>query len=171
MKKINVVCIDPGRGGKDAGRKENGLIEKDVTLSFAKILNQALLKASLKTFATRVKDENVSAEKRIASADKADFFISLHCNASKGNESGITVGYHIPANKHFAESMAKKLGGIVVYEELPIIRYAKVPGIIIRIGYLSNTSDAKKLKNEDFLRKLTQSITKFFGEPSNDGSK
>lgn len=84
---LQTVVIDPGHGGKDNGC--NGATnskEKNVTLAVALKLGEKIKKAfpSVNVVYTRNKDVFVELHKRaeIANANKANLFISIHCNAA-----------------------------------------------------------------------------------------
>jgi N-acetylmuramoyl-L-alanine amidase len=90
-----VVVIDPGHGGIDPGAEVDGMIEKDLTLAFARELREVLLReGGFAVTLTREDDYFVSLERRIALAHQAgaDVFISLHADAlSEGLAHGATV--------------------------------------------------------------------------------
>lgn len=78
------VMLDPGHGGIDGGaRGVTGLLEKNVTLSFAKGLQQVLQKVpGIKVALTRNTDVFVPLAKRVEKAQNfgADLFISIHAD-------------------------------------------------------------------------------------------
>ncbi len=83
---IKTVVIDPGHGGKDPGTHGLNFKEKDISLAIALKLEE-LFKTYLpdiKVFLTRRTDEFVELEERaqIANRNKADLFVSIHCNAA-----------------------------------------------------------------------------------------
>lgn len=84
---IDIIVIDPGHGGPDSGAVgSNGLLEKEVTLSIARMLKNMLIKErGLKVVLTRESDVLVPLEDRtqIANRSGADLFISIHTNASR----------------------------------------------------------------------------------------
>ncbi len=88
------VVLDPGHGGQDPGvRGPEGLSEKDVTLTFARMM-EAELKKAYRVVLTRSDDYAVEAHLRTATANhqKASLFISLHAAASLLSENrGIEV--------------------------------------------------------------------------------
>lgn len=92
-----VVAIDPGHGGKDPGAHgPNGLLEKNVTLAIARRLKTLVdEQPHMRGVLTRNSDRYVGLRERmvIARRDKADFFISIHCDASPagGSASGASV--------------------------------------------------------------------------------
>jgi N-acetylmuramoyl-L-alanine amidase len=83
---IKVIVIDAGHGGKDAGCHGSTKInEKDIALEIALKLG-AKIEAQLpdvKVIYTRKDDRFVELWQRadIANRNKADLFISIHCNA------------------------------------------------------------------------------------------
>ena len=85
---VQKIVIDPGHGGRDPGAPGHakGVWEKDITLNLAKKLARKL-SSSLKcdVALTRTSDQYLSLEERtaIANTQKADLFISLHCNAAE----------------------------------------------------------------------------------------
>jgi N-acetylmuramoyl-L-alanine amidase len=102
--KFRTVIIDAGHGGKDPGAHGSYSKEKNVTLAIAKKLRTALTEQipSLNVVMTRTTDNFVELHRRdaIASENKGDLFISIHCNASPekvSSERGVLLlvyGYH-----------------------------------------------------------------------------
>ncbi len=87
------VVIDAGHGGKDTGTRGTGKMrksEKDVTLTVAKLVAKKL-KAykDITPILTRDKDVFLELYQRaeIANKNKADVFISIHCNANKNTKA------------------------------------------------------------------------------------
>ena len=89
------VVIDPGHGGVDPGAKAAGHLEKTLVLTFARELQEALIRAGrFDPSLTRTQDRFVSLPERIsiARARAADVLISLHADAlTTGNARGATV--------------------------------------------------------------------------------
>lgn len=83
-----VVAIDAGHGGKDPGAHgPDGLKEKNVTLAIARRLKRMVDdQPHMRGVLTRKGDYYVGLRQRmvIARQNKADFFISVHCDASPG---------------------------------------------------------------------------------------
>ncbi|MGN8157084.1 N-acetylmuramoyl-L-alanine amidase [Salinisphaera sp. RV14] len=92
-----VIAIDPGHGGKDPGAHgPDGLLEKNITLAIARRLKRMVDdQPHMKGVLTRNGDYYVGLRQRmvIARRDKADFFISIHCDASPdgGGAKGASV--------------------------------------------------------------------------------
>lgn len=85
--RLSKVVIDPGHGGDKPGAKGKRSLEKDINLAVSLKLGE-LIKNHLpevKVVYTRTKDVDVDLIKRsqLANREKADIFISIHCNAAK----------------------------------------------------------------------------------------
>lgn len=84
--RIKTVVIDAGHGGKDPGAVGLKYHEKDITLKVALKLGGLIEKTypDVKVVYTRKTDVFVEVYKRaqIANQNKADLFISIHCNSS-----------------------------------------------------------------------------------------
>jgi len=82
--KIRKVVIDPGHGGKDPGCHGNHSREKEVALNIALDLGKKLKTTypDIQVIFTRGTDIFVPLNERaaIANRNKADLFISIHCN-------------------------------------------------------------------------------------------
>lgn len=85
--RITTVVIDAGHGGKDPGALGRNSREKDITLKVALKTGELIRKhhPDVKVVYTRTKDEFIELHRRadIANKEKADLFISIHCNAHK----------------------------------------------------------------------------------------
>ncbi len=126
--KIRTVVIDAGHGGKYPGALGKTSAEKNITLSVALKLGQYITKnhPETKVIYTRSDDSFVELYKRadIANKNKADLFISIHCNASKsrihyGAETFVMGLHRSQANLE----VAKLENAAVLYEENYQTRY------------------------------------------------
>jgi N-acetylmuramoyl-L-alanine amidase len=91
---LKTICLDPGHGGRDAGRHEGARQEKHYTLLLAQELRAALVKAGFSVMLTRTTDTEVDLEDRPAIARRrgADLFLSLHFNAFEGPGASTVKG-------------------------------------------------------------------------------
>ncbi len=130
---FDVIVIDPGHGGKDAGAiAVNGAKEKDINLAIALKLGQ-LIKENLsdvKVVYTRKTDVFVDLYKRgkIANENNGKLFISIHCNSTpkKPSEaSGFEVYLLRPGRTKEAIAIAEFENSVIQYEEDPN-RYQKL---------------------------------------------
>jgi N-acetylmuramoyl-L-alanine amidase len=84
--KIRKVVIDAGHGGKDPGAIGRNAKEKNITLAIALKLGKVIREnlSDIDVIFTREKDVFVELYQRaeIANRNKADLFISIHCNAN-----------------------------------------------------------------------------------------
>jgi N-acetylmuramoyl-L-alanine amidase len=86
--------LDPGHGGVDPGAERDGVNEKQLMLSFAQTLADALRRAGAEVVLTREEDVFVALETRVAIAHQVqgDLFISLHADIlTQGGAKGATV--------------------------------------------------------------------------------
>jgi len=95
---IRTIVVDAGHGGTDEGAHgPSGTLEKDITLSVARRLRDAIEnQIGVRVILTRSRDAVVELDERasIANNNKADLFISLHANSSVSQSpSGAEVFY------------------------------------------------------------------------------
>lgn len=88
---LKCVVIDAGHGGKDPGATKGKVVEKNITLSVAKMLGSMISEKypGVKVVYTRSSDKFVPLDQRAAIANKhdADLFISIHVNASRSTSA------------------------------------------------------------------------------------
>lgn len=93
--KVRTIVIDPGHGGHDPGATgPTGLKEKDVNLAIAKALRRKIEDNGgefgvSRVVLTRSEDRFIPLEERtgIAKRERADLFVSIHCNAAKNDQA------------------------------------------------------------------------------------
>lgn len=120
--KLSVIVIDAGHGGKDPGAVGKNSMEKNIVLSialkFGKMINDKF--PNIKVIYTRNSDEFIELYRRakIANENKADLFISIHCNSSKNTEPYGSETYVMGINKTKANlEVARKENSSILYEE------------------------------------------------------
>jgi N-acetylmuramoyl-L-alanine amidase len=83
----DVIVIDAGHGGKDPGAIGKRVQEKSITLAVALKLGKLISEnmKDVKVLYTRDSDEFIELYQRaaLANKNKADLFISVHCNANR----------------------------------------------------------------------------------------
>ena len=101
--KTFTLVIDAGHGGKDPGAIGSFSKEKDVALSVAKAFGRYVEQncPDVKVIYTRKTDVFITLEGRanIANRNKADLFVSIHCNSLPGGKTArgmetYTLGMH-----------------------------------------------------------------------------
>ena len=154
--KINkkfIVVIDPGHGGKDPGAiGVNGTFEKDINLSFAKIIKSVLSSNNIEVKLTRINDRYLYLRERInfAEKEKADLFISIHADASKNrNASGFSIfSISNKASDNEARELAQRenksdfIGGLKIRHSDPLIK-----DNLIKIFQRQTMNESSKIAN------------------------
>ncbi|MBI3662606.1 MAG: N-acetylmuramoyl-L-alanine amidase [Acidobacteria bacterium] len=95
---LSVVVLDAAHGGTDAGaRGESGIVEKDVTLALARVVQAQLERRGFQVVLTRQADESPTFDERaaIANGQRGAVFVSLHI-ASTG-AAGTAMAFYMPA--------------------------------------------------------------------------
>ncbi len=120
---IKTVVIDAGHGGRDGGTSGKYSVEKDIALNIALRLGNSIKGnfPNIRVIYTRTKDVFVNLDKRssIANKNKADLFISIHCNfledggSVKGSETYV-MGLH-KATENL--NVAKRENSSILYEQ------------------------------------------------------
>ncbi|AIF44839.1 N-acetylmuramoyl-L-alanine amidase [Virgibacillus sp. SK37] len=86
------LYLDPGHGGTDPGAVGNGLREKEIALDIALRIQKLIIAnyVNVEVKMSRTKDSTISLQQRTNEANKwkADFFLSIHCNAFNGKGKG-----------------------------------------------------------------------------------
>lgn len=83
---VKTIVLDAGHGGEIPGARGATSLEKDIALQVVLKLGKAIAREmpDVKVLYTRTTDVNIELYKRIelANRNKADLFISVHCNAA-----------------------------------------------------------------------------------------
>ncbi len=133
-RRIDLVVVDPGHGGKDPGALgPGGLKEKDITLAVAKEVKRQLERMGIKVILTRDKDEFVSLgdRARIANRVGADLFISIHCNWGKRKRARGTETYFLSEARTEWERAVAALENKALEYEMPEAQAKDVVSYII----------------------------------------
>ncbi len=169
------IVIDPGHGGADSGAVgPGGTKEKDVNLAVAKLLFKYLDPvADVKL--TRSDDRRLGnnensdlAERvRIAEAWRANYFISLHCNAATAGARGVETYAYKPGGEgeRLARAIQKELveatGFLnrgVKFANYYVLRKTSMPAVLIEMGFISNPAEEKLLKDPTWQEKAAKAI-------------
>ncbi len=127
---LKTIVIDAGHGGRDHGCSGIGSKEKNIALKVALFLGQSIEYnfPGIKVIYTRKTDVFIPLHKRaeIANRNKADLFISIHCNAIP-NASHIHGSETYVLGLHRADDnlkVAKRENASILLEADYQIRYA-----------------------------------------------
>ncbi len=166
------IYIDQGHGpGVNAGAEGFGLLEQDITYMVGSYLADIFRlddRFEVKTSRNSI-TENIgfnsssSLRLRVNEANNwpADYFISIHCNASVNTSANGTEGYiySTPStaydlSKSIVEEIVRRTGtknnGIFTNPSLYVLRYTKMPATLIELAYISNFNDAVKLSSDQY---------------------
>lgn len=179
------VVIDAGHGGSDSGAIGNGIIEKNLTLDISKYMYDRLKELGVPVKLTRNSDVDLPASERPQRVldqygnGKDVIVISNHINA--GGAEGAEVIYALRNKDTLAKKILDELekqGQLVrKYYQRRIPRdYNKdyyymlrntpnTEALIVEYGFLDNTSDANKLKNnyKKYAEAVVKAITEYAG--------
>ena len=120
---LKTVCLDAGHGGKDPGcMGPKGSHEGKVTLKIILELGRKLKEEypDLKVIYTRDSDDFVELNERanIANRNKADLFISVHCNAAANKSAYGTETYTMGLHKTDGNlNVAKRENSVILQEK------------------------------------------------------
>lgn len=188
------LVIDPGHGAPDPGAVgQNGLQEADVVLSIALKVKQLLSISNIEVILTRDEDKrpgttasnSLTMRTLLANKEKADAFISIHCNSAANRNARGTMTF-IDADggraKTLAEDLSKALSielpdmknnGVKVAKDylkhnLYVLHNTNMPAALIELGFISNSEDELWLRQEDTQYRAARAIAKaaaeYFGE-------
>jgi len=187
LSKDNIILIDPGHGGIDAGASANGAVEKEINLSVAKFLKEYIESGGGCAYMTRETDTNTADPNRakgvsqkksdlqVRKSDiekyKANIFISIHMNKFEQSKyRGAQVFYDDDSeeNRALAESIQKSLKDFLndgntraakaTGDSIFVLRDNKIPSALIECGFLSNTDEANLLKTPEYQKKVAEGI-------------
>jgi N-acetylmuramoyl-L-alanine amidase len=119
---VRKVVIDPGHGGRDPGAVGAISKEKDIVLSISLKLGQYIKENfdDVEVIYTRSTDVFVPLHERarIANENKADLFISVHCNASRSNRAFGTETFVMGSHRNQENlEVAKKENASILFED------------------------------------------------------
>ena len=133
--KVNTVVLDAGHGGHDTGALGKHSREKDITLAIVLKLRDYIQEnlKDVKVILTRDNDEFIELYRRarIANENKADLFISVHCNANPSSSPYGTEIYVMGLHKSNANlAVAKAENAAILMED----SYAGIADGLVKRG-------------------------------------
>jgi N-acetylmuramoyl-L-alanine amidase len=162
------IVVDAGHGGKDHGAIRNGVREKDLNLSLAMMVKDALEAKGFKVYVTRSTDEFLPLPQitAITNRIRPDLFISIHHNASVNPAlNGIETYYYTPQSLALARRVHSReinnvgaRDGGVKKAMFYVIHHTDVPAILCEVGYVSNPNELSDLQSWERKSKTARSI-------------
>lgn len=183
-----MIVIDAGHGGNDHGATGNGIIEKDLTLSISKYMENRFKELGIPVKMTRTTDETLSPTERVNrvlnayGAKPNVIVISNHINAGGGD--GAEVIYHLRNNNVLSNLILNEIA-----KEGQNVRKAyqrRLPSdpakdyyfmqretnptqaITVEYGFLDSTGDdVNQLKNfsNDYAEAVVRAVLKYLDLP------
>lgn len=181
------IYIDQGHNPRNpnAGAEGNGLREQDITYNIGVLLADELSSAGIETRLSRPTPEtqlgtsnatSLSARTTDANRWGADYFISLHTNASEitsasGSEAFVyalgSVGAALAGNILFRLNMRTGLPnrGVRARPSLYVLRRTAMPATLVEMGFITNPYDAMLMSEspELFAEGIADGIFAFLG--------
>jgi N-acetylmuramoyl-L-alanine amidase len=180
-----IVVIDPGHGGTDHGHvssDKDHMPEKELNLIIAKKFGDMIEKQlqNVSIIYSRTDDTYPSLGDRVklANSSKADYFISIHCNANAkksvhGTESHVhtmeakkSVGLAQAFEKEFTSFAGRYSRGVKDTEDrehsLQVLKYTTMTGVLIECGFMTNDDEAVFLNTTSGQEKIATSIFRAF---------
>lgn len=181
-----IICIDAGHGGIDNGAINGLRFEKDDVFYLAENVKKLLLEHGFYVIMTRTDDSYIELCDRtnIANQCNADLFISFHRNSySDSYKKGVEIWLYTLAcssSKKFANILLKNISDVGITENrgvnlgnYHICREAKMPSIILELGFITNSKDNLLFdKNfEGYTIAIVASIMQYFNIDSTNLNK
>lgn len=183
------IYIDQGHnptGNVNTGASYFGQNEQDITydvgIRLAELLRQDgrfEVRLSRPTATTVLGTSNTtSLAERVRQANlwPANYFISIHGNANTNPQINGTEVYVYRLNSQadwlgqqvlneIVETVGTKKNGVIARPGLYVLRNTNMPAILVELAYLSNPSDAEKLRNDRYLFALGiyRGMLRYFG--------
>lgn len=181
--KGKTILIDPGHGGIDGGTSSSNLLEKNINLDTSLILKSKLMAQGAKVIMTRDKDislenlcsdndyrhkRDLKARVNMINDNKIDIYLSIHVNAvsnapyvkgpmvfySNTNENSKSLAEYIQESLNIATGVNRNPN----LADYFLLTNAKKTGVLIELGFITNSSDKNLLQSKEYLSKLSDGI-------------
>jgi len=183
------IFIDQGHNPKNpnSGAEGNGLQEADLTYKIGIRLRDLLnSNPDFTSITSRNSPDEIlgtsnatslAARANAANAWGADFFISLHCNASEITTATGSEGYVYSVSSpayQFAQSILKGLynqtgtvsRGVFARPTLYVLRKTAMPATLIEMGFITNAAEAAAMNNDpaSYAQGIYNGIVSYFAQ-------
>ena len=176
-----IVVVDPGHGKHDSGAKapDKSVYEKDLTLAIGTLVAKELSVNGATVIQTRTTDTFVELKERaeIANRNGAEFFVSVHINSNRVAEttSGTITFHHggSVTGQLLAECIQNeikkidRMPSIGVWSDtriystgFAVLRYSKMPGVLLELGFINNSKDRKRMQEKDYQEAVARAVAK-----------
>lgn len=142
-----------------------------MNLDVAKLINTKLSNGGALPVMARTNDTYLTLAQRVSKAQSnhADLFVSIHANsatpAASGTETYYYTTYESANSKRLATEIQNRLyvalntsnRGVKI-GNFHVIRESKMPSCLVELAFISNVSDATKLKSSTYKEKGAKAI-------------
>ena len=187
------IFLDPGHGGRDSGAYYYGIAEKDLNLQVSRKLRKRLEELGYTVLTSRDSDVDVdfvTERSRMVNKTNADFFISIHFNAT-GNDTTLNLGiqtysykedagYPSKINQYWhnnpdriseSNRLAANLHSSLLAETgardagllqatFAVLRETAKPAVLLELGYMDNPEENQRIRSDQYQDKLIEGIIK-----------
>lgn len=187
------IFLDPGHGGRDSGAYYYGIAEKDLNLQVSRKLRKRLEELGYTVLTSRDSDVDVdfvTERSRMVNKTNADFFISIHFNAT-GNDTTLNLGiqtysykedagYPSKINQYWhnnpdriseSNRLASDLHSSLLAETgardagllqatFAVLRETAKPAVLLELGYMDNPEENQRIRSDQYQDKLVEGIIK-----------
>ena len=188
-KLVPLIVVDAGHGAYDLGAHVKQCEEKDLCLKTAHFVRKHLERRGYHVAMTRTRDEYISLKKRVEFANdlRAQALVSIHFNSAKNLlANGMEVFFYgkgEPWRKKNSSRLAKTVLSKMVSQtdalsrgakegNFCLIRETKMPAILVEGGFITNSEEMQKMKDDRYLDKIAHSIAdglvQYFDECGNN---
>ena len=177
-----IVYLDAGHGGVDPGAFYENVYEKDINLEITLKLRDNLEKLGATVYLTRNDDydlsnPNANLRKRsdlgnrakMINDSNADLYLSIHLNSMANTKwSGAQVFYddinekNIDIANKFQKYFNKYLNSdrkVSEINNLYMYKNINIPGVLLELGFISNSNDRKNLLNDKYKNHIVKVIS------------
>ena len=175
--KGKIIYLDPGHGGVDGGATYKDILEKNINLDICYELMSELENKGATVYMTRYDDYDLSVNGayfrkrsdlynrvKIINDSNADMYLSIHLNSLESSKwNGVQIFYDDinDNNKVLAQTIRDSLKSkreISIIKNKYMYNKIKVPGVLVELGFLSNSNDREIILNQEKRKVLTQNI-------------
>ncbi len=173
-----IVVVDAGHGDNVPGATKMGVSEKDINLDIVLELKKLFDRCdkNIGVYYTRVDDSNPSFENRVGLANDtdADLFLSVHNNSTAsgrmssingtevmyegGDSSGESKAFASLCLNNLLAQLGCKSKGVVVGDEVYIIRESKSPVALVEVGFMTNIKELEDLQDKEYQQKAARAM-------------
>lgn len=177
-----IVYLDAGHGGVDPGAFYENVYEKDINLEITLKLRDNLEKLGATVYLTRnddydLSDPNANLRKRsdlgnrakMINDSNANLYLSIHLNSMANTKwSGAQVFYddinekNIDIANKFQKYFNKYLNSdrkVSEINNLYMYKNINIPGVLLELGFISNSNDRKNLLNDKYKKHIVEVIS------------